>query len=497
MASNGEKVPNPRNQDYSAINCPAVSRFQHKLLLLLSLRGLVAFATAWIFAWGTIALILRVLTSVPRSHMLIAFSGLVPVTLIGVLLELRRMPPRHQLIAMLDGMTSSGGLLMASENADVAAWQDRFAGLAVPDVTWQSRKGLGILLISAAFGSAVILVPDKYTHINSAMPLEVGRIVSQIEAKIEVLETEKVIDSAKATELQRELERVKAEAAGYDPAKTWETLDHLNNLTSEEARKAAEDALAKSTELAAAERAAEALADLSAGNKIDPQASSALMRELGAMMQAAGLSEFSDKFDAKALGLDPAAAEQLLAAALTGNMSPDQLRQLSELLKNMRAGSLSTVANLKDLKLVDPKDPQSCKGGGTNACDSAALVAFLSENGGNCSLADALDNSAGAPGSGGVNRGRGDAPLTWTDPSNDANVGFKEKTLPMSKLPDLKKSPLVGVSVAAPQATDSEEPAASGGLASSTKGPGSANMTVMLPRHRSAVKQYFERKENR
>ncbi|MEI6973025.1 MAG: hypothetical protein WCL44_16090, partial [bacterium] len=168
--------------------------------------------------------------------------------------------------------------------------------------------------------------------------------------------------------------------------------------------------------------------------------------------------------------------------------------QLSELLKNMRAGSLSTVANLKPLTLVDSKDLPSCTGGGANACDSAAVVAFLSANGGNCSLADALDNCAGAPGSGGVSRGRGDAPLTWTDPSNEADVGFKEKTLPMSSLPDIKKSQLAGVSVAAPQPTGSDEPTAAGGLASSTKGPGSANMTVMLPRHRTAVKRYFERK---
>ena len=96
-----------------------------------------------------------------------------------------------------------------------------------------------------------------------------------------------------------------------------------------------------------------------------------------------------------------------------------------------------------------------------------------------------------APGRGGVSRGRGDAALTWTDPATQENTAFKTERLAPGGLPDLEQSQLQGVSFSAPETADAAAPVASGALASDGVATGVAAPAAVLPRHREAVKQYF------
>ena len=103
---------------------------------------------------------------------------------------------------------------------------------------------------------------------------------------------------------------------------------------------------------------------------------------------------------------------------------------------------ISGRSNLRMAGLIDANKMAACRGG-TNACNMQDLMAFLSQNPGNASLAAAC--LAMQPGKGGITRGPGPAPMTWTDPASEQGVAFKEAVLPSASLEALKKSRLASI----------------------------------------------------
>src|SRR5262249_45557171 len=95
-------------------------------------------------------------------------------------------------------------------------------------------------------------------------------------------------------------------------------------------------------------------------------------------------------------------------------------------------------------------------------------------------------------GKGGVDRGRADAAMTWTDGTSEKDAKFKEKVLPPSAVAGLNDSQLVGLSATAPT-VDPNGVVAHGALNNTASGGGSAYTQTILPRHKGAVRRYFER----
>ena len=92
-----------------------------------------------------------------------------------------------------------------------------------------------------------------------------------------------------------------------------------------------------------------------------------------------------------------------------------------------------------------------------------------------------------------VNRGRGDAAMTWTDGTNRDDLAFQEKVLPPAAVASLKDSRLQGISVGDPTAAEPSEAGAGGSLDVSTAGRGSARTQVILPEHKQDHRRYFAR----
>ena len=86
--------------------------------------------------------------------------------------------------------------------------------------------------------------------------------------------------------------------------------------------------------------------------------------------------------------------------------------------------------------------------------------------------------------------------MTWTDGSSEKDARFKEKILPPSSVAGLNDSQLVGLSASAPTA-DTGGVAAHGALNSAASGGGSAYTQTILPRHRGAVRRYFDRPQSK
>jgi hypothetical protein len=120
-----------------------------------------------------------------------------------------------------------------------------------------------------------------------------------------------------------------------------------------------------------------------------------------------------------------------------------------------------------------------------------ALAAFLCESGGEC---DSFSSLAASYCRGGINRGRGDAPMTWTDPSAEEGAKFQEEILPPSA--QWSDAQLVGVSRAAPDLSGDDVVVEHGALAGAQgRGRGPHSQTV-LPRHQTTVRR-FSRGRNR
>jgi hypothetical protein len=97
-------------------------------------------------------------------------------------------------------------------------------------------------------------------------------------------------------------------------------------------------------------------------------------------------------------------------------------------------------------------------------------------------------------GNGGISRGGGSAPLNFNRKSSEHNTSFKDEKLPDPAAVSLEDSVSIGMGISAPTV---EAGQASQNLqsdsAAALPGRSSGKNEIILPRHRNAVKKFFER----
>jgi hypothetical protein len=183
-------------------------------------------------------------------------------------------------------------------------------------------------------------------------------------------------------------------------------------------------------------------------------------------------------------------SEELMEQLEKGSLSPEQLAELAQALGKCKACELGKLRKLAAARLIDAslcdKIGKQCE------CDPEALALLLCECKG-AGACKACISSCNRPGRGGVNRGRGDAEMTWNDGTNRDDLEFKEKVLPPGAVGSLKDARLQGISIGDPTAKESAETSAGGSLDVSTAGRGSARTQVILPEHKKVIQRYFAR----
>ena len=469
-------------QSNSASHDQSIHRFIRKLALLLAFRQSLAFVTIWFFIWGAVALVLRAASATPRGRLLWGATGIAVAVIAAAFVSKRRLPSRYSVRAMLDNRNDCGGLLMAGADADLGTW--RVPEVILPRLRWRKARAFGMLAASFAFVLISLLAPVRFAAINAARPMDVTREVENLSAQIESLKDAQVIEEAKAKALEHMLDQLGQEASGEDPAKTWEALDHLNDAVEKAAKEAAETANARQERLARAEALAEGLT--AGADQLDSKTMTEAMRTLGEMAREAVKENESLAGD-----LSPETLEAINSASLKA----EHLKDLSKALSQNKSALNQKLSKLSQSGQLRRINPNSLKGDAqANRRDNSGLARFLKENAEKMSVDEAtLQWYAGK---GGVDRGRGDAAMTWTDGSSEKDARFKEKTLPPSSVAGLNDSQLVGLSASAPPA-DTGGVAAHGALNSAASGGGSAYTQTILPRHRGAVKRYFDRPQSK
>jgi len=417
----------------------AKKAFARKLIWVLMIRRAVLWITIWLFAYGVGILVARGLglQQVPLST--IGILGLVVAGIGAAVFQVRRLPTASAIRAAYDHLNSCGGIIMAEEAGDTTVWQTRVPS-RVPSLRWHATRNLILLCLAIGFATTSLLLPVRYIKFGAKQPLEIGQLIQELKMEVDTLKEEKLIQEEKAIELLNQLSKLQNESSGFDPYKTWEALDHLKQSTSDLARQAAEEALAKLDTLATVESLAMALQKAMEDGSLAPEITSSIAHVFTAMLDSGKLSEgfFTNL--------------SLLNLQFTSNaLSTADLKSLLNGIQCTRCNISNAVARLADAKLIDAKTLAQCQ----KACLSTKtnldnLLAYLCQNTNGCD-----QNLALLLLTGGVDRGPGNAPMIWGEESPEQGAKFKEIALPTSGR--IETAQFIGVSIGPPVEIQPEE----------------------------------------
>ena len=454
------------------IDNKTIRKFRTKMAALLILKKTLAVATVWGLVWGTVVIILRAAIGMPPLTLLTGGIGLIFAIGCAVVLALRQIPSRTALRASLDKHSGAGGLVMAAETVELGNWRKQMPSIRLPRLRWRGGVSWARFAGAVLFVCISFLIPQRFVEISKAQPLDIREEVKQLAYGIDVLKEEEIIELAEAEMLEEKLAQLQAEASGEDPVKTWESLDHLADTLSQESADAAQDALSETERLTEAETLSEGL--INEGSEMDAELLAESMTALSGLVQEA------------------AQENELLAAQLAdlkgdGNsLTLEQLKEISAALRFTKRDIYDRLVELHAVNLIDLKTLKACEKLGQ--CDSDGLAAFLAENADSRSVVECIGGWCR-----GIGRGPGDAPMTWSDGTTEDGAKFKAEVLPLSDIASLEDSEIVGLSIGAPSVETSSLLPQSGGLSGATAGGGSSFTQTVLPRHKGAVKRYFER----
>jgi hypothetical protein len=457
----------------------ALRSFARRLRWLLAARLGARLVTVWLFIWGVVVLAVRFFGAHDTVRLAMGLLGILPLAaLAGWRAGRLRAACAADLRAGYDGLNACGGVIMSEEAGDVSAWLPQLPPAAVPRIRWRGGRALLLLGASALFAATTLLLPDRLASFSGRRPLDIGPLVDRLQADVNALVQERILDQQKANDLLQQLSQLQQDSSSYDPSKTWEALDHIQQSNADAARQAAEEAVAKTAALTDAETLATAMAQ-AAGSGMSDAAAAQAAQSLESLLNAAKLEN----------GLLNAKIPPELLSGLNG-LNKEQLQELLQALESGKLSLTTTVSNLAHLKLLDPAMLAKCRSAG-QCRNAAALADYLSTCTNGCdaaALAECLSRGNGGPGGGGPA-----APMTWTDGASEQNTRFQEHTLPQSA--SLAQAQLIGVSRGAPELSADRVAAGHGALAGAAAGGGSARPQIILPEHREAVQAFFKREE--
>ena len=460
------------------------------------MRESAAFCAAALFLAGGVVLAWRlVFPEWPCNAVIAASVMLAAASLFGALLRaIRLTPPKRKLTVWLDAHSQCGGFLAASLETDCSAWASQVQAPQAPHLSMEFPAArLTALLTAALFFAGAFLVKTDQIGQNGPNTLDVHEEQEELESKLEILEQEPLVPQEEIEAAKETLEELVENSSGTSPAKTFEGIEALRDLT---------DSLAANASRAL-EHSAEDFQRLS-------QTASALAN---LPSDVPGRTKALEQFKqlAEQLAADDAALAEFLKQSgdnLAASMTPEQLQSLADALgegaQDMR-DRLEKLAQMRN----DQMQQQNGQGGqgqgegqgqgqggdtGLATADdyensAEALQQWLEENApGASELSGAAGQGQGngTPGSGGISRGRGDALLNFTGETQD--VGDERRDLMLDN-----NTPGQSVSILE-FATSPGEETAERGKAGQLSGAGQAAEhaeTRILPTHRESVRRYF------
>jgi len=408
---------------------------------------------------GVVAISCRLF--IPRAASALNWLWFAPViaSIPAVLLTLSRSYRPEQIAALADSLKGGEGTLLAVLEIQDPAWVSSrtiagFSQLPMPRL--RAWRKLGAIVPAVAFLAIALMMPQRTPAAEKGMLA--NDIAADLQGTLNELKKQDVITPNEDKEFQDEIERIRKDASEKLDASSWEASDAMR-----------EKFAAKLAEKQDAMKwAADSLSNFAAAGDSDASMTKALAGELGTAidkLSQTGLLANAPADLQKSLG-----GKDAIAGGKT-QLPKDaaSLRKLAASLSKYlagRSGELAAIGKLgKEAGRFDPTE----------------FPLFSDERG---------PDGDGDPGSGGINRGRGDADLTW---GKESALTDRFKSVPLP--PGSYRSPddwtPLAVLPGAPKESPEPSLASSGVQFAGITGPAAVRRTL-APRHYSAVKKYFE-----
>ena len=315
------------NQAVSTAHAPAfagkplqapVNAFYGAIRNRLFLREAAAFCAAAFFLAGGIVLAWKlVFPEWSRNAVAAICTGLLLAALVAAFHRAVRLtPPKRKLLVWLDADARCGGLLAASLETDCSAWAGTIKLPQVPELTMQFPAArLMALLAAAAFFAAAFWADTGQKFRTGPGTLDIHEEKEELESKLEILEQEPLVPQEEIEAARETLTELVENSSGASPAKAFEGIEALRNLTDSLAANASR-ALERSAEnFERLSQTAAALSNLSP----DVQGRSKALEQLKQL--------------AEQLAADDAALAEFLKQSgdnLASSMTPEQLQSLAD-----------------------------------------------------------------------------------------------------------------------------------------------------------------------
>lgn len=433
----------------------------------------------WGFAVGVITLSIRFASKgVPLWLWASSLTALLATPVVAWLMVSRSRPQPVKLLALLDDVNSSGGILCAAADGVRSDQWSRPAQLSLPEFNFPRKRPAEAAIAAVLFaaGSFLIPIPDDVGF--GPKRLAADKTVEELKEAIERLERDSAIPDDEAERLKDQLDELSTTAAGDDPVKTWETLDYLKDSLDKKAVEASVEATAFLEKLSQVESALEGIGAPAAKDAAydSRKEMSEAMKTLQSLLNEDG--KCGESAAGRLWDKESGLSGELRKMAEQSKLSPEQLERLREALKNAKLKAGKCLAGAKALspeefeKFLEALKRGSCQNGSCKS-DTRRSVCF------------------GVP-CGGLGKGGPGAELRFAGDTKPDDSKLKPEMLPESKFEDLDNAKVIGYSWG--EATESDGTAARPGtLAGATKGGAHAKAQSVLPRHRRVVDEYFKR----
>jgi hypothetical protein len=415
--------------------------------------GTVAFLIA-----GFIALICRIFF--PNGAHLLPFVWAVPVlsVLVTACLTFNRRYNPMEIAAIADSLGGGDGTLLAILETRDGSWNGALAALSrlsLPRL--RVRRHVWPLCTAAVFLTVCLLLPQRVLTVSDNQ-VAATEIAADLKATVAKLKEQELVTPDEERKLDEEIERIRKSALQHMDASSWDAADALREKAvasvadKHDALKWAQESLARFTVAAQS-------------GDLNVEAQTKELAEAITRLQESGLLADLPMELQKMLGSQYAVA----GGKVRLPSDPGALRRLSEMLSAHLADRERRFRDIAGLRREFGR------------FDSSDYPEFNYDRG---------PDGDGNPGTGGLNRGRGDALMTWGKETKRFD-NFKAVPLP----PGAVRSPDDWAPVATLPGAPKASPQLSvpGETSQYNTAPGQeAWRRTLAPRHQAAVKKYFE-----
>ncbi len=433
-----------------------IAHLRNRCNLAIFVGLLLKSVSVYLAAAGAFTLITRIFWPGASPYLYLLLPGAVLPIAVALFWFQRRKYRDADVQGISDRRANLGGLLLTLSVWDDALWEEKLSASVQSPTTKLPQLRWGLFLKTVPYLAFLILalvVPQKvyseYARGISALEYEE---LKTIEQQLEFISEEDLLTDEQTEQLKEEVERMLTNAEQSHESR-WEAIDALNEKINTEM----EDVSASFTN---AERAA------ATGSR--EQLEKALMD----LVQKGWLGELPPELANK---LGPGVQNLLKQGSL-----PKDLADLEAVREYIKSLSQVQIRKLHKAGL--------CSGSG-GLCETNLDDFELASQGFNPAQGP---EGEGNPGRGGINRGRGDAPMLWGEESDEQKVKFTTKELPPISISSDEEMPVVGINILEPEEMEAPVAGGAGRVLNFKNIVGSeAWQRRISPRHRGLVRRYF------